>query len=98
MIPVIVILAYLALIAVVGSVAFRRGKTNTEDFFLADRPVGEEKVLGIRLASPEGDAAYDGDERQVSQDDDNRNHLLSESKSLPEVADSPERAWGIGNQ
>src|SRR5438093_7469197 len=41
MIPVIVILACLALIAVVGSVAFRRGKTNTEDFFLANRSVGE---------------------------------------------------------
>src|SRR5437899_179559 len=40
MIPVIVILIYLALIAVVGSIAFRRGKTNTEDFFLANRSVG----------------------------------------------------------
>jgi SSS family solute:Na+ symporter len=39
--PVIVILLYLALIALVGSVAFRRGKTNTEDFFLANRSVGE---------------------------------------------------------
>ena len=41
MIPVIVILVYLAIIAFVGSVAFRRGKTNTEDFFLANRSVGE---------------------------------------------------------
>src|SRR5207253_8362474 len=41
MIPVIVILIYLALIAVVGSIAFRLGKTNTEDFFLANRSVGE---------------------------------------------------------
>src|SRR5256885_4614212 len=41
MIPVIVILLYLALIAFVGSIAFRRGKTNTEDFFLANRSVGE---------------------------------------------------------
>src|SRR6266516_1628144 len=41
MIPVIVILCYLAVIAFVGSVAFRRGKTNTEDFFLASRSVGE---------------------------------------------------------
>src|SRR5260221_8375320 len=41
MIPVIVILLYLALIAFIGSIAFRRGKTNTEDFFLANRSVGE---------------------------------------------------------
>ena len=41
MVPVIVILIYLAVIAFVGSVAFRRGKTNTEDFFLASRSVGE---------------------------------------------------------
>src|SRR6266478_2888969 len=41
MIPVVVILLYLVLIAVVGSIAFRRGKTNTEDFFLANRSVGE---------------------------------------------------------
>src|SRR6266403_724801 len=41
MLPVIVVCAYLVLIAVVGSVAFRRGKTNTEDFFLANRSVGE---------------------------------------------------------
>jgi SSS family solute:Na+ symporter len=40
MIPVIVILVYLAIIAVIGSVAFRRGKANTEDFFLASRSVG----------------------------------------------------------
>ena len=41
MIPVVVILIYLAVIAFVGSIAFRRGKTNTEDFFLANRSVGE---------------------------------------------------------
>src|SRR5258708_13086378 len=41
MIPVVVILIYLALIAFVGRIAFRRGKTNTEDFFLANRSVGE---------------------------------------------------------
>src|SRR5881296_3532695 len=41
MIPVLVILIYLALIAFVGSAAFRRGKDSTEDFFLASRSVGE---------------------------------------------------------
>src|SRR5438067_5858552 len=41
MIPVIVIMVYLVVIAFVGSLAFRRGKTNTEDFFLANRSVGE---------------------------------------------------------
>src|SRR3954466_15750863 len=41
MIPVIVVLVYLLVIAGVGSLAFRRGKTNTEDFFLANRSVGE---------------------------------------------------------
>jgi SSS family solute:Na+ symporter len=41
MIPVLVILLYLAVIAFVGSAAFRRGKSNTEDFFLASRSVGE---------------------------------------------------------
>src|SRR5258707_1545516 len=41
MIPVFVIAIYLAVIAFVGSIAFRRGKTNTEDFFLANRSVGE---------------------------------------------------------
>src|SRR3989441_1216844 len=41
MIPVIVIGIYLAIIAFVGGIAFRRGKTNTEDFFLANRSVGE---------------------------------------------------------
>src|ERR1700693_4341888 len=40
MIPVIVILVYLALIAFIGSIAFRRGKENTEDFFLANRSIG----------------------------------------------------------
>ena len=41
MIPVIVIAIYLAVIAFVGSIAYRRGKTNTEDYFLANRSVGE---------------------------------------------------------
>jgi SSS family solute:Na+ symporter len=41
MIPVIVILLYVSLIAFVGSIAFRRSKSNTEDFFLANRSVGE---------------------------------------------------------
>src|ERR1041385_2326871 len=41
MIPVVVILIYLGLIAFVGSAAFRRGKSDTEDFFLASRSVGE---------------------------------------------------------
>jgi SSS family solute:Na+ symporter len=41
MLPVILILLYLAVIAFIGSIAFRRGKTNTEDFFLANRSVGE---------------------------------------------------------
>ena len=40
MIPVIVILAYLALIAFIGSVAFKRSQENTEDFFLANRSIG----------------------------------------------------------
>src|SRR6478735_11771007 len=41
MIPVVLILLYIAVIAFVGSIAYRRGKTNTEDFFLANRSVGE---------------------------------------------------------
>src|ERR1043165_6258840 len=41
MIPVIVIFLYVGLIAFIGSIAYRRGKTNTEDFFLANRSVGE---------------------------------------------------------
>jgi SSS family solute:Na+ symporter len=41
MIPVVVILLYVSLIAFVGSVAYRRSKTNTEDFFLANRSIGE---------------------------------------------------------
>jgi SSS family solute:Na+ symporter len=40
MIPFLVILAYLTIIAIIGSVAFRRGKANTEDFFLASRSIG----------------------------------------------------------
>src|SRR5512138_397011 len=41
MIPVVIILLYLAAVAVIGSLAFRIGKNNTEDFFLANRSVGE---------------------------------------------------------
>jgi SSS family solute:Na+ symporter len=40
MIPVVVILVYLAVIAFVGSMAWRRAKENTEDFFLANRSIG----------------------------------------------------------
>ena len=40
MIPVVVILVYLAVIAVIGGIAYRRAKANTEDFFLAGRGVG----------------------------------------------------------
>ena len=40
MIPVIVIFVYLAIIAFIGSIAFRQGKDNTEDFFLANRSIG----------------------------------------------------------
>ena len=40
MIPVIVVSIYLAIIAFIGSIAFRRTKANTEDFFLANRTIG----------------------------------------------------------
>ncbi|MGD0410624.1 MAG: sodium:solute symporter family protein [Verrucomicrobiota bacterium] len=40
MIPVIVIFAYLAVIALIGSIAYKRGRDNTEDFFLASRSIG----------------------------------------------------------
>lgn len=40
MIPVVVILVYLAVIAFIGSMAYRRGRENTEDFFLANRSIG----------------------------------------------------------
>ncbi|MDB6111280.1 MAG: Sodium/proline symporter [Pedosphaera sp.] len=40
MIPVIVIGAYLLVIAGIGFFAFKRGKSNTEDFFLASRSIG----------------------------------------------------------
>ena len=38
--PVVVIILYLVVVACIGSVAFRRGKENTEDFFLASRTIG----------------------------------------------------------
>src|SRR5215471_18959784 len=40
MIPVVVVSIYLAIIAFIGSIAFRRTKANTEDFFLANRTIG----------------------------------------------------------
>lgn len=40
MIPVIVVGIYLVIIAVIGSIAFRKTKANTEDFFLANRAIG----------------------------------------------------------
>src|SRR5580704_13201280 len=40
MIPVIVLFIYLAVIATIGFVAFRKGQSNTEDFFLASRTIG----------------------------------------------------------
>src|SRR5438552_1135068 len=40
MIPVIVVCIYLAIIAVIGTVAFKKGQQNTEDFFLAGRKIG----------------------------------------------------------
>jgi solute:Na+ symporter, SSS family len=40
MIPIVVVCVYLAIIAVIGSVAFRKAQANTEDFFLASRTVG----------------------------------------------------------
>ncbi len=40
MIPVIVVSVYLAVIAVIGSIAFRKSQSNTEDFFLANRAIG----------------------------------------------------------
>ena len=40
MIPVLVVGIYLVIIAIIGSVAFRRTQSNTEDFFLANRTVG----------------------------------------------------------
>src|SRR5256885_6982799 len=40
MVPVIVIAIYFVVVAYVGSIAYRRGKANTEDFFLASRTIG----------------------------------------------------------
>src|SRR5271154_4309661 len=40
MIPVIVVFIYLAIIAGIGLFAFKKGRANTEDFFLASRTVG----------------------------------------------------------
>src|SRR3954462_683530 len=40
MIPVIVVFVYLAIIASIGLIAFKKGKANTEDFFLAGRTIG----------------------------------------------------------
>ncbi len=40
MIPIIVLFVYLAVIVTIGFVAFKRGQSNTEDFFLANRTIG----------------------------------------------------------
>src|ERR1700733_116025 len=40
MVPVIVLFIYLAVIATIGFFAYRVGKANTEDFFLANRTIG----------------------------------------------------------
>jgi solute:Na+ symporter, SSS family len=39
-IPVAIVCLYLAVIAVIGSIAFTKTKANTEDFFLANRTIG----------------------------------------------------------
>ena len=68
MIPVIVVSIYLVIIAVIGSVAFRKTQANTEDFFLANRTVGSMvfflslfatnmtafAILGSPVAGPDG--------------------------------------------
>ena len=48
MIPVIVVLIYLAIVAYIGSVAFRKSKENTEDFFLAGRTIGDAHIRHVR--------------------------------------------------
>ncbi len=40
MIPVVVVFLYLAVVASIGLFAFKRSKSNTEDFFLASRTIG----------------------------------------------------------
>jgi len=40
MVPVVVVIIYLILVAVIGSVAFKKGKSTSEDFFLASRTIG----------------------------------------------------------
>src|ERR1700726_2275696 len=40
MIPVIVVFLYLAVVAGIGLVAFKKSQSNTEDFFLASRTIG----------------------------------------------------------
>ena len=40
MVPVIVVFIYLAVTLYIGSIAFRKSKDNTEDFFLANRTIG----------------------------------------------------------
>ena len=40
MIPIVVIFVYLAIIVTIGLAAFKKGQSNTEDFFLASRTVG----------------------------------------------------------
>src|SRR6202050_5310473 len=40
MIPVVVIFIYLAIVAFIGLVAYKKSRANTEDFFLANRTIG----------------------------------------------------------
>ncbi len=40
MIPVVVVFIYLGVVASIGLFAFKRSKSNTEDFFLASRTIG----------------------------------------------------------
>src|SRR6201996_3374054 len=40
MIPVVVVFIYLAVIAGIGLLAYKKGRANTEDFFLANRTIG----------------------------------------------------------
>ena len=40
MIPIVVVIVYLAVTLYIGLVAFGKGKSNTEDFFLASRTIG----------------------------------------------------------
>jgi len=52
MIPVIVVAIYLVIIAVIGSVAFRKTQANTEDFFLAIVEVDGESAVPRYVRRP----------------------------------------------